>query len=168
MPHFMANILEHCQSHGNAQHAPDFLRLFVFSRACRVTAPPTCMTAGRAGAARTRTRTTTARIPERPRRVSPLFSAGEDPPAAATEPVAAAEPTKTTEAEGGAEGATEEVEEKKPLSELEIAKMEKLAEIERLRSKEVFITEKTGNMGFLILCLYGGGQKMVPPPYPLG
>lgn len=109
------------------------------------------MTAGRAGAARTRARTSTARMMERSRRISPLFSAGEEIPAAATEPVAAAEPTTTTEAEGGAEGATEEVEETKPLSELEIAKMEKLAEIERLRAKEVFITEKTGETGMLIL-----------------
>lgn len=102
------------------------------------------MTAGREGPARARTRTNTARVLPRPRHMSSLF-AGEDPASAAAEPVATTEtttPTPTTEEAG--EGAEEE---QKPMSELEIAQMEKRAEIERLRSKEVFITEKTGEYG---------------------
>ncbi|CAN0092519.1 unnamed protein product, partial [Discosporangium mesarthrocarpum] len=42
---------------------------------------------------------------------------------------------------GGEEGGEAE---EKPLTPFEIAREEKLAEIERLRAKEVFLTEKTG------------------------
>lgn len=88
--------------------------------------------------ARARTRTNIAHVLPRSRSVSPLF-VREDPAAAPAEPVAIAEIEATTPT---AEEGTEE--EPKPMSELEIAQMEKRAEIERLRSKEVFITEKTG------------------------
>lgn len=95
------------------------------------------MTAGRGVPARPRT--ITARILQRPGHTSSLF-AGQDPPTAA-EPVG--EATTTTRDFVDTDGAGAE-EEKKPLTEFELAQMEKRAEIERLRSKEKFITVKTG------------------------
>lgn len=73
-----------------------------------------------------------------------LFSEGEDsgPVASAAE---AAAPAAESSGEAGVEaGAAAVVEEEKPMSEAEMAQKAKMAEIERLRAKEKFITVKTG------------------------
>lgn len=81
---------------------------------------------------------------QRPRSVishTRLFSEGED-----GGPVASAESSSSEVAgeagEAGAAGAV--VEEEKPLTEAEMAQKAKMAEIERLRAKEKFITVQTG------------------------
>lgn len=77
-----------------------------------------------------------------------LFSEGEDDggSAAASEP---AESGGEAAGEAGAAAVVEEFVEEKPMSEAEMAQQAKMAEIERLRAKEKFITAKTGVRVFL-------------------
>ncbi|CAM9220788.1 unnamed protein product [Choristocarpus tenellus] len=73
--------------------------------------------------------------------VSMCTSDGGEP----TSEVEVVDPIEQTAPVEVGEDVTEEVEEEKKMSPLEIAKAEKLAEIERLRAKEKFITQKTGD-----------------------
>lgn len=98
------------------------------------TAPARCFMAQQTtGRAQGGSSSRSALSQQRPRSFA-LFSEGED-----GSPVVSASAESSSEAAGEAG-----VEEEQPMSEAEMAQRAKMAEIERLRAKEKFITAKTG------------------------
>lgn len=105
--------------------------------------------------------TRSIRALQRPRTSVSTMFAGEEVSAEGAAAATEGEPAPAAAAvggEGGEGAAEEEKEPEKPLTEMERAQKAKLEEIERLRSKEKFITAATGvlraagNGGTHVLC----------------
>lgn len=94
-------------------------------------------------------RTNMARVLQRPRKSIPSLFSGEEPQATAAEssavPDSSAVETSTDPATEASTTGVEEDAPQPPMTEQELARLEKIQEIERLRAKEKFITVPTGD-----------------------
>lgn len=122
-------------------------RTFICNVSSRGTAPARCVMTS--GPQPTRTQNLrSSRILQRPRTlISTMFAEGEVP--AADGAVAEGKPADAAAAAGGGDGGVKDEEPKKPISKLELAQIAKQEEIERLRSKEKFITAPTGVYAYM-------------------